>query len=299
VSVTKTWEVTSDNPRASHAEMSGETVDIKDTFSNGLRFPGDASTGDASEVANCTCVMSIDGGIISETEAKWTDEFAKDTKFDPVDARQALVDYSRKQGVSIQELQSAIDNTAKQLVDAAVRNESAVSEALQAMAGDTGGELLGFDFRLKTVESLRGKLLRDAIENEFELSPAQSGETIRDVLRYTFGFEENAYTEGAMALRETLAGNYGELKWNPSWDSSVYRGLNAQFRTTGGYEFEIQFHTPTSFAAKNGPLHKLYEQFRVLNEASEEAQAIQAEMTAITESIPIPPNWEQLLEPLG
>ena len=51
----KTWQVNSQNPRASHAAMSGETVDLGDVFSNGLRWPG--YPGDASEVANCQCSL--------------------------------------------------------------------------------------------------------------------------------------------------------------------------------------------------------------------------------------------------
>lgn len=53
---TKTW-VTGPNPRPSHASMSGETVGIEDTFSNGLSWPGDG--GDPDEVAGCNCDLQI------------------------------------------------------------------------------------------------------------------------------------------------------------------------------------------------------------------------------------------------
>ncbi|MCY4726706.1 hypothetical protein NYO98_10490 [Nocardioides sp. STR2] len=51
---TKTWRVTSSNPRTSHAAQNGETVDIGDVFSNGLRWPGD-HFGTADDNAGCTC----------------------------------------------------------------------------------------------------------------------------------------------------------------------------------------------------------------------------------------------------
>ena len=51
----KRWQVNSQNPRASHAAMNGETVDLGDVFSNGLRWPG--FPGEASEVANCQCSL--------------------------------------------------------------------------------------------------------------------------------------------------------------------------------------------------------------------------------------------------
>ena len=55
---TKTWVVTSAKPRASHAQMSGETVPLGEPFSNGMDGPGDYSGG-ADEVAGCTCDLDF------------------------------------------------------------------------------------------------------------------------------------------------------------------------------------------------------------------------------------------------
>jgi hypothetical protein len=54
---TKTWIVTSGNPRPSHAAMDGETVGIEDDFSNGMPWPG--ASGDADEVAGCSCEVEF------------------------------------------------------------------------------------------------------------------------------------------------------------------------------------------------------------------------------------------------
>lgn len=56
---TKTWLVTSRNPRPEHAAMNGETVPIDDTFSNGAQWPGDAMLG-ADGVAGCMCGLQVD-----------------------------------------------------------------------------------------------------------------------------------------------------------------------------------------------------------------------------------------------
>jgi len=55
---TKTWVVTSKNPRSSHSAMNGETVPLGETFSNGMDGPGDFSGG-ADEVAGCQCDLSF------------------------------------------------------------------------------------------------------------------------------------------------------------------------------------------------------------------------------------------------
>lgn len=56
---TKTWIVQSGNPRASHAAMDGETVPIDSEFSNGAKWPGDASL-PVDESAGCTCGVEFD-----------------------------------------------------------------------------------------------------------------------------------------------------------------------------------------------------------------------------------------------
>lgn len=55
--VTKTWHVNSKNPRKSHAQVSGDTVGVEETFSNGMQYPGDFAGG-FDEVANCKCTTS-------------------------------------------------------------------------------------------------------------------------------------------------------------------------------------------------------------------------------------------------
>ncbi len=55
---TKTWRVTSSNPRPSHASMGGATARIQSNFSNGMKWPGDRAGG-ADEVAGCTCSVTF------------------------------------------------------------------------------------------------------------------------------------------------------------------------------------------------------------------------------------------------
>ncbi|MDO5676514.1 MAG: phage portal protein [Propionibacteriaceae bacterium] len=53
---TKTWRVTSRNPRNSHARLNGQTVAVDEKFSNGARWPGDAILS-ADESAGCRCTV--------------------------------------------------------------------------------------------------------------------------------------------------------------------------------------------------------------------------------------------------
>lgn len=55
---TKTW-VTGQNPRASHAAMSGETVPLRHKFSNGADWPGDKDALDAADICGCNCTVML------------------------------------------------------------------------------------------------------------------------------------------------------------------------------------------------------------------------------------------------
>ncbi|MFJ2470534.1 phage portal protein [Glutamicibacter sp. NPDC087583] len=55
---TKTWRVTSSNPRSEHVRMNGETVPAGEPFSNGAQWPGDPSLG-ADGVAGCRCAVEV------------------------------------------------------------------------------------------------------------------------------------------------------------------------------------------------------------------------------------------------
>lgn len=58
--ITKTWNVTSSNPRPSHSAMDGETVPIDESFSNGGDWPGDTRSLGPDETCGCCCDVTIE-----------------------------------------------------------------------------------------------------------------------------------------------------------------------------------------------------------------------------------------------
>lgn len=54
----KTWRVNSGNPRPEHAAMDGETVGIRENFSNGMLWPGDPAGG-ADNNSGCQCSVEF------------------------------------------------------------------------------------------------------------------------------------------------------------------------------------------------------------------------------------------------
>ncbi|WP_116051688.1 phage portal protein [Amycolatopsis palatopharyngis] len=58
---TKTWVTSSGDPRSAHARLNGETVSVKEKFSNGARWPGDSSLPDDERI-NCKCSVIFEEG---------------------------------------------------------------------------------------------------------------------------------------------------------------------------------------------------------------------------------------------
>lgn len=153
---------------------------------------------------------------------------------------------------------------ARSLISQASAVEPQVTESLQSIIGANGGELGGLDFRLKTQDSLSGKLLRKAEEKK--MTPAEYSQAVGDVLRYTGVFSDRTYAQGVRDSIDRLRKEGYQIDhekilnyWNYGDD---YSGINIEVRTPGGYRFELQFHTVQSFELKNGELHRLYELFR-------------------------------------
>jgi hypothetical protein len=151
---------------------------------------------------------------------------------------------------------------AQQLITVAAKAESAATASLTSLADKTGGEMVGLDYRLKSEESLTRKIfdIADATGED----PVEVANDMKDVLRYTTVFAPDKYVEGVKAtVAQLLATGHTKKKFKNTWGNKTgYLGINAVFVTPDGAMFELQFHTPQSFHAKDEGTHDLYEEQR-------------------------------------
>ena len=174
---------------------------------------------------------------------------------------------------------AANEAAAKELLEKAAEAEKSTKPALQKLAQDTGSKMEGLENRLKTPESLARKLN--------DTAPGQ----IADALRYTMVSDEAVMAENAAkSLAALEQQGYKVLKVKNTFkDGAPYKGVNTQIQAPNGQVFELQFHTPESFAMKQNT-HALYEEMRVLPPTSERARAIQQELVKMNETLPNPPG---------
>ncbi len=130
---------------------------------------------------------------------------------------------------------------------------------------------------------------------------AEKGVVPDDVLRYTMIFPHDRMAEGAAAAMDAIAADgYNiasvENKWlNPT--PGEYRGIHAILESETGYRFELQLHTPESYAVKEAGTHDLYEIARDGNQpdADQDAAELAARLYSSTLLVP-PPGIERVTD---
>ncbi len=178
-------------------------------------------------------------------------------------------------------------------------------DAMLGIDASAGGDLAGFAARRKTLTSLSRKIATDqevaGLANPPRLASADVfAKEIGDTVRYTVRFSEDEYWAGVRrATQELVDGGNVPVKWKPTWDSPIYRGLNTNWRAPNGTLFEVQFHTPTSFVTKELN-HSAYDVARLLTTSAERRALLEAEMAARTAAVRVPPGeWVSIEEALA
>ncbi|MFH7595569.1 ATP nucleotide 3'-pyrophosphokinase [Streptomyces racemochromogenes] len=195
-------------------------------------------------------------------------------------------------------LSSADNATVDAYLDRARQAEKSISTDVRAAAQITGAELIGFDQRLKSPDSLKRKVATSLKDN-----PAQDVDTVlgrlTDAVRYTLQWPDGRYTTGVTQASAVLAawGN-DNTKWSNTWGrTSGYKGLNTGWRATrSGQLYEIQFHTPASKHAQEAT-HLLYEEQRLPSTSPGRKKELQARQDALFNAVPVPDGADRLTAP--
>ena len=182
-----------------------------------------------------------------------------------------------------------IEQLADRLMARAAGHEPAVSKLLQELAGKVGGQLAGFEHRLKKRDSLLRKI-RTVLKGEPELAVSQV--MINDSLRYTLQVEDKPPGRHAEAIRATFKGleaaGHKVIKVKNYWPrGDNYSGVNSVLETSDGLEWELQFHTAESFRIQHRD-HELYEEMRKDDTPIETRRELYRKLAAPWEKVPIP-----------
>ncbi|MFF4604143.1 ATP nucleotide 3'-pyrophosphokinase [Streptomyces sp. NPDC001339] len=178
------------------------------------------------------------------------------------------------------------------------RAERAISPQVRAAALIANAQLIGFDHRLKSPDSLKRKVATKLKQHPGQTVDQALG-TINDAVRFTLQWPDATYRRGVTTAAGLLSswGN-DSTRWSNTWSSSHgYKGINSAWRAPRSHQlFEVQFHTPESKRAQE-VTHKLYEEQRLPGTPPERVRELQEQQNAIFAAVPVPPGAEQLTAP--
>ena len=160
-------------------------------------------------------------------------------------------------------------------------------------AEDPERHLAGLENRLKGKDRLAEKVNFDVQKKGVSVDQAIAN--VKDAIRYTFCYTEDAYTEGVYADCNRLADKGFELmERRNSWDKEQYKGVNSWWRVpANGQRFELQFHTQSSLDAKE-ETHWAYEKLRVEVPMPAEQRQLEDYQKQVTARVRIPPGAQDI-----
>ncbi len=186
---------------------------------------------------------------------------------------------------------------AQALLRRARQMEPQVTDMLQNIAARHGGQLAGTQHQLKSYGSLQEKLKQRVALKKQTLEEAAAG--VNDALRYSVVLEPQDFTAG---LRATLAAlddqGHARVKLTNQFTDypPVFKAINVTLRSPEGALWEIQFHTPETFALKER-FHDLYKHAHALalgGASRAEQRKLQAPALEAFKRVASPPGCEEI-----
>ena len=180
--------------------------------------------------------------------------------------------------------------------DSIVKNEPKITSDLSDICKDKEFTMQGLDYKLKTKKSTFEKLVR---KDNVTLDKAiDDMDKMYDVVRYTYQSKpESMVKDYEFARTELEAKGYKFVEIKNQWMNNkvAYNGVNIKMTDEKGSKFELQFHTKESLALKNGQMHSLYEQQRVIKDtSSNEWLTLNNEMFNLSNTLQKPKNIERI-----
>jgi hypothetical protein len=151
-----------------------------------------------------------------------------------------------------------------------------------------GGWLEGFGHRIKGDDRLKEKVAVQVAAEPDKLCSLILRK-VPDALRYTYCFESDNYTNGYYDVKTRLE-NLGHKMYQSTnfWTDPEYKGINTRWMSQRGQRFEVQFHTPESFHAKEYVTHKAYERLRTTQISAEERGELEDFQRKVSSHIRVP-----------
>jgi hypothetical protein len=161
-------------------------------------------------------------------------------------------------------------------------------------AEDPERRLAGLENSLKGKDRLAEKV-DQWMSAQVNLTAADAIGLVKDAIRYTFVYEETAYSAGVLADCYRLeSSGFTPVDRQNSWENDQYKGINGRWRDPdSGMLFEVQFHTQESLDAKE-LTHAAYERIRDTKTPPDEVRQLREYQRDVCAGITIPPQATEI-----
>lgn len=159
------------------------------------------------------------------------------------------------------------------------------------VVSSTSAKMYGLEHRLKQPTSIAAKIGSDAKGDGVSFEEAASG--IKDTIRYTAVSDRRDYVDTYNAIKQRLRDNgYEETKCKNYFQKYqngevLHKAVQSTFKSPDGIDFEFQFQTPESQAAKELKL-PIYNERRKAGNTPERNAHLEQEMRNLAELVPDP-----------
>ena len=161
-------------------------------------------------------------------------------------------------------------------------------ERVDDIERDSAGRLAGKEFCRKEPDSLKDKVSAELATNS-DADVYEVVTSVHDGVRYTLQYDNTEYTNEVYSDIDRMKDQGFELtRLKNLWNDAEYKGINSQwYDSQTGQAFEMQFHTPESFEAKQ-ITHKAYERIRDPLTTAKESSELRDYQREVSSRIPIP-----------
>lgn len=179
----------------------------------------------------------------------------------------------------------------------ASKQEPQITKDVVSAVSNSKCKMYGLEHRLKQPTSLAAKIGADSKEKNISFEDASKG--IRDAIRYTAVSDTKNFVDNYSNIKKSLEDlGYSETRCKNFFEKykrgeAMHKAVQCTYRTSKGYEFELQFQTPASQAAKELKV-PIYEERRKSGISKERALELEARMRDLAESVEDPPNIKRI-----
>ena len=199
-------------------------------------------------------------------------------------------------GLNNSESLKCVSLAAKKFTEAS-KLEPQITKDVVSAVSNSNSKMYGLEFRLKQPTSLAAKIGADSKEKNISFEDASKG--IRDAIRYTAVSDTKNFVNNYSSIKKNLEDKgYSETRCKNFFEKYkrgevMHKAVQCTYKNKNGYEFELQFQTPASQAAKELKI-PIYEERRKAGISEKRALELEARMRELAESVEDPPYIERI-----